>query len=121
MPENNLNIMIVAGEASGDLHAAKLVRALREGLPEVPIEFFGAAGPRMREEGVEPTVMADELSIVGLLEIGRALPMFLRAFRILKNAARERKPQVAILVDFPDFNLKLVKSLKKFGTKVVYY
>lgn len=121
MSKRRLKVMIVAGEASGDLHAAKLVRALFDEVDEHEIEFFGSAGSRMREAGVEPVVSADELSIVGLLEIGRALPMFLKAFRSLTKACRERKPDVAILVDFPDFNLKLAKALKRQGTKVVYY
>src|SRR3982750_2914391 len=111
--EKDLKIMIVAGEPSGDLHAAKLVTALRDATGVREVKFFGSAGPLMRKAGVEPVVAADEMSIVGLLEIGRALPMFLGAFRRLKSAARERKPDVAILVDFPDFNLKLAKSLKK--------
>jgi lipid-A-disaccharide synthase len=113
-------IMIVAGEASGDLHAAKLVSALRE-IAGADVEFFGAAGKKMRDVGVDPIVPADNLSIVGLPEIGRALPMFLNVFKKLKQAAKERKPDVVILVDFPDFNLKLAKSLNKAGFKVVYY
>jgi lipid-A-disaccharide synthase len=113
-------IMIVAGEASGDLHAAKLVSALRE-IAGADVEFFGAAGKRMRDVGVDPIVRADNLSIVGLPEIGRALPMFLNVFKKLKQAAKERKPDVVVLVDFPDFNLKLAKSLSKAGFKVVYY
>lgn len=111
--------MIVSGEASGDGHAAKLVRAIREFAPES--EFFGAAGPKMREAGVEAVVVSDELSVVGLAEIGMALPVFLRAMRDLRSAAKQRLPDVAILVDFPEFNLKLAKSLKKQGVKVVYY
>jgi len=112
--------MIVAGEASGDLHAAKLVTALLES-SRSELTFFGAAGPKMRDAGVESIVDADELSVVGLLEIGRALPKFLRVFGALKNAAIERRPAVVILVDFPDFNLKLAKSLSKLGFKIVYY
>ena len=112
-------IMIVAGEASGDRHAAKLVNALHDAEPN--IEFFGAAGPRMRASGVEPIVLSDRLSIVGLAEIGRALPLFLSAAKELKKAARERKPDAVILVDFPDFNLKLAKALKKQGIAVIYY
>ena len=119
--EKDHKILIVAGEASGDLHAAKLVRALREESVEREIKFFGSAGPLMREAGVEPVVMADELSIVGLLEIGRSLPMFWKAFRQIKTTARDRKPDIAILVDFPDFNLKLAKTLKRQGIKVIYY
>lgn len=114
-------IMIVAGEASGDAHAAKLVRAFRAVSPESNFDFFGAAGEQLRAVGVEAIVEADNLSIVGLTEIGRALPMFLKAFRDLKHAAIERKPDAVILVDFPDFNLKLAKSLKKQGLTVIYY
>lgn len=113
--------MIVAGEASGDGHAAKLVRAICKNSAADNIEFFGAAGPQMRDAGVEPTVEADSLSIIGLAEIGRALPMFLRVMKQLKLAAVEKQPDLAILVDFPDFNLKLAKFLKKQGIKVVYY
>ncbi|HEX2640824.1 MAG TPA: lipid-A-disaccharide synthase [Pyrinomonadaceae bacterium] len=121
MPPHSRQIMIVSGEASGDLHAAKLVRAIRECEPDTNFQFFGSAGPNMREAGVEPVVYADNLSIVGLPEIGRALPMFLRAYQNLKRAAIERRADVVILVDFPDFNLKLAKSLKKKGLTVIYY
>lgn len=116
---NAKEIMIVAGEASGDKHSAKLVSALREIEPETV--FFGATGPAMRALNVETIVNADELSIVGLPEIASALPMFIRTFRKLLRSAKERKPDAVILVDFPDFNLKLAKSLKKRGFKVIYY
>ncbi len=115
-----LNIMIVAGEASGDSHAARLVNVLKA-QHDGTVSFFGSAGPRMREAGVEAIVRADELSVMGLAEIGSALPMFYRAFRTLKDEATKRQPDVAILVDFPDFNLRLAKKLKKRGIKVVYY
>ncbi|HRH42308.1 MAG TPA: lipid-A-disaccharide synthase [Pyrinomonadaceae bacterium] len=115
----NHQIMIVVGEASGDAHAAKLVKRLREISPE--LKFFGSTGVKMREEGVETIVKADDLSIVGLLEIGRALPMFWNTFQKLKKSAIERKPDAVILVDFPDFNMKMAKSLKKQGIKVIYY
>ena len=121
MGKPHTQIMIVAGEASGDLHAAKLIRAIRACDPAHEYRFFGSAGPEMRSADVKATVAADELSIVGLAEIARALPMFLRARRALLSAAAQRKPQVAILVDFPDFNLKLARSLKKLGIPVVYY
>ncbi|HUR98843.1 MAG TPA: lipid-A-disaccharide synthase [Pyrinomonadaceae bacterium] len=112
--------MIVAGEASGDLHAAKLANALRE-TPDSTFEIFGSAGPRMREAGVEAIVKADDLAIVGLPEIARALPKFLKVFRSLKRAARDRRPDVVVLVDFPDFNLKLAKVLSRQGFRIVYY
>lgn len=112
--------MVVAGEASGDAHAAKLVHMLREAWSD-EVAFFGCAGPRMRDAGVEAIVEADELSIVGILEIGIALPRFLSVFRKLKTAARIRRPDAVVLVDFPDFNLKLAKALKRLGIKVIYY
>lgn len=114
-------IMIVAGEASGDAHAAKLVKALREAAPETSFEFFGAGGHHLREAGVETLVNADDLAIVGLPEIANALPMFWKTFKTLKKEAIKRKPDAVILVDFPDFNLKLAKSLKKQNLKIIYY
>lgn len=114
-------IMIVAGEASGDAHAAKLVRALRELAPETDFEFFGATSHQLRAANVEEIVNADDFSVVGLPEIAKALPMFWKDFQKLKQTARLRKPDAAVLVDFPDFNLKLAKTLKKQGLKVIYY
>jgi lipid-A-disaccharide synthase len=112
--------MIVAGEASGDLHAAKLVTALREATAS-ELTFFGAAGEKMRDAGVEAIVRADRLAVVGLPEIARALPMFLGVFARLKRAALDRHPDVVILVDFPDFNLRLARSLGGRGFMIVYY
>lgn len=113
--------MLVAGELSGDKHAASLVNALIESRPDASFEFFGATGPAMRSVGVETVVNADDLAIVGVPEIARALPMFLRAFRQLKMAALDRRPDAVVLVDFPDFNLRLAKALKKQGLRVIYY
>jgi lipid-A-disaccharide synthase len=113
--------MIVAGEASGDAHAAALVQALRTAAPNVRLNFFGATGPLLRAAGVESIVNSDQLAILGLVEIGRALPKFWRAFKLLKQAALERKPDAVILVDWPDFNLKLARSLHRRGLKVIYY
>jgi lipid-A-disaccharide synthase len=119
--QNELKIMVVAGEASGDMHAAKLVNALREAAPEISFVFFGATGPHLRDTGVETIVRADDLSIVGIPEIAKALPTFLGAFQRLKAAATVRRADAVILVDFPDFNLRLARSLKKKGLKVFYY
>src|SRR5687767_10738765 len=114
-------IMLVAGEPSGDALAAKLVGALREADSDREFEFFGSAGPRMRDLGVEPTVFADDLAIMGPIEIVKAMPLFLNAVRKLKEIARSRRPHLAVLVDFPEFNLKLAKSLKRMGIPVIYY
>ncbi|MGD9630712.1 MAG: lipid-A-disaccharide synthase [Pyrinomonadaceae bacterium] len=121
MQKSEVPVLIVAGEASGDVHAAKLVREMKALSDQGKIRFFGAAGEKMRGEGVEATVRADELSIVGLLEIGKALPMFFGVYRSLISEADRRGAKFAILVDFPDFNLKLAKALKKRGITVVYY
>lgn len=118
MSEHRFPVLIVAGEASGDLHAAKLVNELNA---SGDFAFFGSAGEQMRSAGVEATVRADGLSIVGLLEIGQALPMFWKVYQKLIAEAETRRAKLAILVDFPDFNLKLAKALKKRGLTVVYY
>ncbi|HEY6231275.1 MAG TPA: lipid-A-disaccharide synthase [Pyrinomonadaceae bacterium] len=119
---NSHRLMIVAGEASGDAHAAALVRALHAvAEPETRFDFFGATGPLLRAAGVESLVNSDDLSILGLLEIGRALPKFWRAYKTLKQAALERRPDAIILVDWPDFNLKLARTLHRRGLKIVYY
>lgn len=118
---NAIRLLIVAGEASGDAHAAALVKALREAAPETQFEFFGSTGARMRDAGVEPIVKADELAILGLWEIGRALPKFWRALSELKRATELKKPDAAILVDWPDFNLRLARWLHRRGIRVIYY
>ncbi len=111
--------MVVVGESSGDSHAAKVVSAFKN--LNKTAEFFGSTGEKLREVGVETILSADNFSIVGVPEVVKALPMFWKAFQTLKNAAIERKPDVILLVDFPEFNLKFAKSLKKLGFKVVYY
>jgi lipid-A-disaccharide synthase len=114
-------LMIVAGEASGDAHAAALVRALRAVAPQAQLDVFGATGPLLRAAGVESIVRSDDLAILGLVEIAGALPKFWRAYKSLKQAAIERKPDAVILVDWPDFNLKLARALHRRGLKVIYY
>jgi len=113
--------MIVSGEPSGDAHAASLVGALREVAPQIQFDFFGSTGAQMRTSGVDSIVNADELAILGLWEIGRALPKFWRALGDLKAAANERKPDAVILVDWPDFNLRLARWLHRRGFRVIYY
>ena len=118
---NSLRLMIVAGEASGDAHAAALVRALRATAPDKQFDFFGSTGVQMRAAGVDSIVDADQLAILGLWEIGQALPKFWRAFGELKRAAVDRKPDAVILVDWPDFNLRLARWLHQRGVRVIYY
>lgn len=114
--------MLVAGETSGDAHAASLVRALRErGGGGARFDFFGGTQGQMRDEGVESIVRTDELSITGLLEIARALPRFRRAYNELKRAGLERRPDAVVLVDWPDFNLRLARAFRRHGLRVIYY
>src|SRR5205814_7955669 len=89
---NPLRLMIVAGEASGDAHAAALVSALRQAAPEIQFEFFGSTGAQMRAAGVDSVVRRDDLAILGLWEIARALPKFWRAFGELKRGAGVASP-----------------------------
>src|SRR5207253_1278874 len=117
----SLRLMVVAGEESGDAHAAALVGALRERAPSVRFEFFGSTGARLREAGVESVVREDDLAITGLLEIARALPRFAAAYRALKRSAVERRPDAVVLVDWPDFNLALARALRRRGLKIIYY
>lgn len=118
---NPIRLFIVAGEASGDAHAAALVRALREISPQTEFDFSGSTGAQMRAAGVESVIKADELAIMGIWEVGRALPKFWHAFSELKRAAAQRKPDAAILVDWPEFNLRLARSLHRRGIRVIYY
>ena len=117
----SLKLMIVAGEPSGDAHAAALVNALKEAATNIDFEFFGATGPLMRAAGVDTIINSDSLAIMGILEVGRVLPRFIRAFRTLKAAAIQRSPDAIVLVDWPEFNLRLATSLRRQGFKIVYY
>lgn len=116
-----MKLMIVAGEASGDKHGAKLVSALRAQRPDLELEFFGSGDDEMRAAGVETIVDSRDLAIMGAIEVARALPKFLSVFHRLRKAARERKPDLVILIDWPEFNLRLAKKLKRDGHRIVYY
>lgn len=121
-PENsNLSIMIVAGEASGDKHGASLAQALRSLNPETRFELFGSGGAAMRAAGVETLVDARDVAIIGVPEIARALGRLYRAYRILLGAARARRPAAIVLIDWPDFNMRLAKKLHREGFKIIYY
>jgi lipid-A-disaccharide synthase len=117
----HLRLMVVAGEPSGDAHAAALVGALRSSAPEVEFEFFGATGALMRQAGVRSVVRSDDLAIMGIIEVARVLPKFWRAFQALKHAGAEHRPDAVILVDWPDFNMRLARALHREGLRVIYY
>ncbi|HLG16797.1 MAG TPA: lipid-A-disaccharide synthase [Blastocatellia bacterium] len=117
----SLRLMIVAGEASGDKHGASLARALTGLNAETRLEMFGAGGDEMRKAGVETLVDAREVAIIGVPEIARALGKLYRSYRTLLAAARARRPEAVVLIDWPDFNLRLAKKLHREGFKVIYY
>lgn len=111
-------ILVSAGEASGDLYAARLVDRLRREWPEA--EFFGCTGPRMREAGVRTVVDAASLAVVGLVEVVRHIPRIYGEFQKLKRAVAETPPDLAILTDSPDFHLRLAPGLKRSGIHLIY-
>src|SRR5215510_15815814 len=114
--------MIVAGEPSGDAHAASLVKAIKEIAPhETEIDFFGGTGPQLRAAGVKSIVDTDHLSILGLVEIASTLPKFLAAYKQLKFAALEQGVDAVILVDWPDFNFRVARAFHRRGIPVIYY
>src|SRR6266404_1157024 len=114
-------LMIVAGEPSGDAHAAYLIESISRAGTDSKIEWFGAVGPKMRAAGVESIVNTDELAIMGMIEVGRVLPRFWKVFQLLKQTAIQKKPDAVILVDWPEFNMKLARVLHKRGIRVIYY
>ncbi len=111
-------ILISAGEASGDLYASALVTALRLRRPD--LDFFGCAGPRMRQAGVRAIVDAHSLAVVGLVEVITHIPRIYGEYRKLLRAARDERPALAILTDSPDFHLRVARRLKKLGIPVLY-
>ena len=108
---SNTCLLIVAGERSGDVYGAGTGPALRARLGEV--EIFGCGGEAMRQAGVETTVDAHAISMAGIIEVVAGLPRVYRAFHTLLEEVDRRRPQLAVLIDFPDFNLRLAKKLKQ--------
>jgi lipid-A-disaccharide synthase len=112
-------VLIVAGEASGDMHAAALVKALKRTGPAAG--FFGAGGEKLKHEGVELLHDMTAIAVVGFFEVLKNFGTFRRIFHHLLEEADRRKPDLAILVDYPGFNLRLAVELKKRNIPVIYY
>lgn len=117
--EKSKEILIVAGEASGDLHAANLVKQIKIIRPD--LSFFGLGGERLKNQGVEISCDITKLAVVGLLEVLKHLKQFKKIFADLLATVDKKNPAAAILVDYPGFNLRLAKQLKKRNIPVVYY
>jgi len=114
-----MRLLISAGEASGDFYGAQLIAALRRREPA--LECFGVGGEGMRAAGCQTVVDARDVAVVGLGEVVSHLPRIWREFRKLLRAVDVRRPDAAVLIDFPDFNFRLARELHKRGIPVIYY
>lgn len=111
--------MVVAGEASGDLHAANMVRAMRRLQPE--LRFSGMGGGALRTAGAEILVDSTRLSVVGLVEVLAHYRDIRRAMRTLRAHLLRERPALLVLVDYVEFNLRLARTARKLGVKVLFY
>lgn len=114
-----LLIGLVAGESSGDILGANLMRSLKEAHPEV--RFIGVGGPLMAAEGLESLFPMETLSVMGLVDVLKQLPSLLRARKQVVQAMLKQQPQVFVGIDAPDFNLPIEKKLKAAGIKTIHY
>jgi len=113
-------VLIVTGEASGDLHGSNLIRAAREIDPA--LRFFGIGGPRMAEAGCEILIPGEEIAVMGLVEVIGHFPVIRRAFNQLKTVLNgPDRPEALVLIDFPEFNLRLARIARQAGVPVLYY
>lgn len=111
--------MIIAGEASGDLHGSGVVRELKKANPSV--EIFGVGGDRMKREGMQLIYHVNELGFMGFVEVLRHLPVIRSMKNTLETVLKHKQPDVVLLIDYPGFNLRFAELAKRSGSKVVYY
>ena len=114
-----MKILMVAGEASGDLHGARLIQEIKRLDPE--IEFYAVGGDHIKAEEVHFLFDCRRLAVVGIIEILAHIHTILGCFRLLKHFLKTEKPDLVILIDYPDFNLRLARMAKKMGIRVLYY
>ncbi|HKC85293.1 MAG TPA: lipid-A-disaccharide synthase, partial [Blastocatellia bacterium] len=112
-------MLISTGEASGDAHGARLLEALRRKRPA--LSAFGMGGTRLAAAGLDRLVSSETLSVVGISEVVEKIPSLRRALRRLRDGGRERRPEAAILIDFPDFHSLLGRALQRAGIPLIYY
>lgn len=112
-------VAIIAGEASGDQHGANLVSAMQKKQPG--ISFCGIGGHALRQAGVSIVIDAAELAVVGITEVFTKIPAILKAMGSIKRLLKNLKPNLLILIDFPDFNLHIAAVARKLGIPVLYY
>ena len=117
-------IFISAGEASGEHYGALLIEALKQQLAarnDPPANFFGMGGDRMAAVGLERVVRSEDVAVMGITEVVRHLPRIYAEFRKLKQSIRDRRPDVAVLIDFPDIHFKLSAELHRCGVPVIFF
>jgi len=112
-------VLIVAGEASADLHGSNLVRAVKAKDPAV--SFWGVGGRKMEEAGVKILVPSSDMAVVGLTEVLTRVPVIAGAYFRLRSILRRHRPDLLILIDYPDFNISLAGSARRFNIPVLYY
>src|SRR5271170_3683381 len=112
-------IFLSAGEASGEHYGASLIAAIRRLEPEA--EFFGLGGQRMEALGFRRIVRAEDVAVMGITEVLRHMPRIYGEYRRLKASIAAEKPDVAVLIDFPDVNLSLARHLRRAGVPVIYF
>jgi lipid-A-disaccharide synthase len=118
-PAVDAELLLVAGEASGDLHGARMLSELQGLAPG--IRTFGLGGQELRSAGMEPVADSSEISVVGISEALRVVPRARQIFARLLAEVERRRARAAVLIDFPDFNLRLARALKQRGVRVLYY
>lgn len=117
-----MKVLISAAEASSDTHGAELLKALRSQLPEgQALRAYGIGGPKLREQGLESLFDARDLLSMGFFEIVGRLPKILKALRTVSEAAERDRPDLAVVIDYPDFHFRLARKLKALGVPVLYY
>jgi lipid-A-disaccharide synthase len=114
-------ILIVAGEASADRYGAQLVKKLFALHGSGSLDFYGTGGDEMQKEGVRLLCHVRDLAHIGVREALSGIKVYYSTYRRLVRESMEHRPDLAILMDFPDFNLRLAKKMKRLGVKVIYY
>ncbi len=118
MPNSPL-IFVSAGEASGDHYGAELITTLKQSLPGA--RFTGLGGTAMEAAGQHRVIRAEDVAVMGITEILRHIPTILRSYLRLVASIKQNKPDVAVLIDFPDVNFRLAKHLKRLGVPVIWF
>jgi lipid-A-disaccharide synthase len=119
-----MKILISAAETSSDAHGAELLKAIRESVSQdqlIPVDAFGIGGPKLQAQGLRTIVDARELLAMGFTEIFSRLPRIFRALTQVTQAAIQEKPDVVVVIDYPDFHFRLAKRLQRLSIPLVYY